>query len=227
MSTPKPTAHARRSRIGVGLVDDDPNFRLYLEAMLGASARHRVVATAGSAGEAADWAAEPRVDVALVDIGLPDRPGPQVAGELLVKFPGVLVIMLTAQAEEGVVLESIRAGAVGYILKGAREAEILAAINDALAGGAPMAPVIARKVLGLMRSAPVAKPAGAGETAGLTPRELEVVELVAGGASDKEVAERLGLAISTVKNALLNIYGKWRVRSRTEAAVKFLRVQGG
>ena len=96
------------------------------------------------------------------------------------------------------------------------------------AGGAPMSPSIARKVLGLMRGQEAAaKPAGGGELAILTERELELLEHVAAGAGDKEIAEALGLSRSTVKNALLVIYQKWRVRSRTEAAVKFTRLQDG
>lgn len=229
MNAPVAASESKPSaRIAVALVDDDPHFQLFLESVLEASPRHRVAATAGSAEEALRWGAEVVPHVALLDIGLPGRAGSALVGELLKKFPRLLVIMLTAQTNEEAILESVRAGAVGYLLKGVDEAEILAAIDDALAGGAPMTPAIARRVLALMRQAPEAaasaakaEEAGAAELASLTTRERDVLELVAGGASNKEIAERLGIAVSTAKNCLLAIYAKWRVRSRTEAAMKF------
>ncbi|MBC7368750.1 MAG: response regulator transcription factor [Undibacterium sp.] len=213
----------------MALVDDDPHFQLFLESVFGASARHRVAATAGSAEEALRWSGGVAPHVVLLDIGLPGRAGSALVAELIQKFPGLLVIMLTAQTNEDAILESIRAGAVGYLLKGVGEEEIIAAIDDALAGGAPMTPAIARRVLTLMRQAPVAKNGTAGASAAelaiLTEREREVLELVAGGAANKEVAQKLGIALSTAKNSLLSIYTKWRVRSRTEAAMKFRGAQ--
>ncbi|MEY2880073.1 MAG: hypothetical protein RLZZ15_2453 [Verrucomicrobiota bacterium] len=224
-SAPAPLAPGP-ARIGVALVDDDPHFLLFLESTFAASARHRVVAVAGSAEAAAGW--DPRLapHVALVDIALPGRTGAALVAELLHAFPQLLVIMLTARSDEEVLLESIRAGAVGYLLKGVDSAEIFAAIDDALAGGAPMSPAIARRVLTLMRQQPATPAttpvaASAAELALLTPREREVLELVASGVANKQVADRLGLALSTVKNALLAIYGKWRVRSRLEATLKW------
>lgn len=221
-STPKPDA----LRIRVALVDDDPHFRLVMASVLGASGRHEVVATAASAEEAEQWTAEARPDVVLLDVGLPGRSGARLAGELAAKFPAALVIMVTGVRDDLPVVEAIRAGAVGYILKGADTAQIVGAIDDALAGGAPMSPAIARRVLGLMQAAPAARPGPEKELAALTAREAAVLALVAEGASDKEVGDRLGLARSTVKNCLLAIYGKWRVQSRTAAAVKFVRAGG-
>lgn len=219
-STPRA---ARPPRIRVGLVDDDPHFRLYLGSVFGASARHEVVATASNAVEALDWPAALGLHVVLLDVGLPDRAGTELVADLSARHPGALIIMLTAVAGDDAVLEAIRQGAVGYVLKGGGEEDVTVAIDEALAGGAPMSPVIARKVLGLMRGPGLAAPATDHELAALTPREAQVLQLVAAGASDKEAAARLGLARSTVKNVLLAIYGKWRVRSRTEAAVRFAR----
>lgn len=213
-------------RIRVALVDDDAQFRLVLASVLGASGRHEVVAAVGSAEEALEWPAALKPDVVLLDVGLPGRAGSAVAGELLAKFPGLLVLMVSGSRDDAVVLEAIRRGAAGYVLKSAELAPVLEAIDDALAGGAPMSPAIARQVLGLMRSAPAAK-RPAGELALLTAREAEVLALVAEGASDKDVAERLGVTRSTVKNCLFAIYGKWRVNSRTAAAVKFVRASEG
>jgi DNA-binding NarL/FixJ family response regulator len=213
--------------IRVALVDDDPHFRLYLSSVFGASPRHELRATAESAEEALAWPAGAGLHVVLLDIGLPGRSGTELVSDLLNRHPDALVIMLTASSDDDAVLASIQRGAVGYVLKGGVEADITGAIDEALAGGAPMSPAIARKVLGLMRAAPAAKASPGKELATLTPRETEVLERVATGASDKEVAAQLGLARSTVKNVLLSVYGKWRVCSRTEAAVKFVRAAAG
>jgi DNA-binding NarL/FixJ family response regulator len=213
-------------RIRVALVDDDAHFRLVVASVLGASGRHEVVASAGSAEEALEWPATLKPDVALLDVGLPGRAGSLLGGDLLARFPGLLVLMVSGLRDDTVVLEAIRHGAVGYVLKSAELGPVLEAIDDALAGGAPMSPAIARQVLGLMRTAPAAK-RPAGELALLTAREAEVLALVAEGAGDKEVADRLGVTRSTVKNCLFAIYGKWRVNSRTAAAVKFVRASGG
>ncbi|MCF3649351.1 response regulator transcription factor [Synoicihabitans lomoniglobus] len=217
-------------RVAIALVEDDPHFCLFLESMLEASPRHRVIATANSAAEALAWDAAVQPHVLLVDVGLPDRSGAELVADLVARHPAALVLMLTAETDAAIVLQAIQGGASGYILKGGREEEILGAIDDALAGGAPMSPSIARKVLGLMRGPGNVKPAvksGGAALAILTERESNLLERVAAGAGDKEIAEALGLSRSTVKNALLVIYQKWRVRSRTEAAVKFTRLTEG
>lgn len=224
MATSSHFQTTRPVRIRVALVEDDAHFRLVISSVLGASGRHEVVAAAGSAEEALQWPPDTKPDVALLDIGLPGKSGAELAGELLKKFPGALIIMVTGVRDDLAVLEAIRAGAVGYVLKGSDTDQIVAAIDDALAGGAPMSAVIARRVLGLMKSAPAVQPAA--ELVALTPREAEVLALVAEGASDKAVGEKLGVTRSTVKNCLLTIYGKWRVKSRTAAAVKFVRAGG-
>ncbi len=219
---------ATSSRIRVALVDDDPHFRLVVGSLFAASGRHEVVAVAGSAEEAADWPEDPAPDVVLLDVGLPGRTGVALAGELRKKFPRALVVMVTGANEDGVVLDAIRAGAVGYVLKTGEMGRILEAVDDALAGGAPMSPSIARKVLGLMQQQVAPSPqAAAAELSALTAREIAVLEWVAQGAGDKEIGAKLGMARSTVKNCLMGIYGKWRVKSRTAAAVKFIRTTGG
>lgn len=213
-------------RVAVAVIEDDPHFRLFLESMLEASPRHRLVASAGSATEALAWDEALEPYVVLIDVGLPDRSGAELVGDLLARHPKALALMLTGETAPSTVLQAIQNGAIGYILKGGRAEDILLAIDDALAGGAPMSPAIARKVLGLMQEVP-RKPeprSEDGALAILTERETDILQRVADGASDKEMAEALGLSRSTIKNALLVIYQKWRVRSRTEAAVKFTRL---
>lgn len=217
-------------RVAVAVIEDDPHFRLFLESMLEASTRCRLEATAGTAAGALAWRPEVHPDVILVDVGLPDRSGADLVEELVARHPGSLLLMLTAESAAEVVLRAIQRGAHGYILKGAKETEILASIDEALAGGAPMSPSIARKVLGLMRQTTIAESCANPpdqRLVMLTEREAEILRQVAEGAGDKEVAEVMGLSRSTVKNALLVIYQKWRVRSRTEAAVVFTRLKEG
>lgn len=213
----KPSAAVR-----VALIEDDVPYRGYIATLLEASGRYEVAGAYDSA-EAADraWPTPPPALV-LLDVGLPGLPGSQAPERLLRRDPALRIVMLTARAEHAVILEAIRAGACGYLVKGASSAEVLDAADTAMAGGAPMSPGIAQKVLHLLRQAPVAPPTAAAEpVAQLTPREQEVLTLVAEGLQDKEIAARLHTALPTVKNHLANIYAKWRVRSRTAAAMRY------
>lgn len=227
--SPSQNPSTKSSQIAVSLVEDDPHFRLFVASLIEASPRHRLAATAQSAAEMRAWPADNDAAVLLVDSQLPDGRGAEVVADLRERYPQVLCVMLSGLSDEQTVLDAIRAGAVGYVLKGANAEAILEAVNDALAGGAPMTPGIARKVLGMMQGgSPPASPRDGAvevELSYLTTRELQVLELVAEGATDKEVATQLAISTSTVKNTLLAVYSKWRVRSRTEAAVKFVRVK--
>lgn len=210
------------SKISVALVEDDVPYRAYVAALLESTGNRQVAFVARSAEEGLTRLATAQVRVLLLDVGLPGISGASAVHKFLAAQPDLLVIMLTALDADELVLESIRAGASGYVLKGSSSEAVLSAVSDALAGGAPMSPAIARRVLALLRSAP-APVVGAGEKlAALTPREEEILARVAAGQSDKEIASELGTALPTVKNHLANVYAKWRVRSRTEAAVKFV-----
>lgn len=168
-------------KISVVLVEDDRHYRAYVASVLKDTGRFAVVAEAASAEEAARWGAEIAPRVALVDVVLPGARGTAVVPRLLERYPQLLVIMLTARTDDEVILEAIRAGAAGYVLKGAASQEILDAVDGALAGGAPMSPAIARRVLGLMRAAPsgatqavAAKTGMGGELRALTERGVTV-----------------------------------------------------
>jgi DNA-binding NarL/FixJ family response regulator len=212
-------------RVRVALIEDDVPFRTYLAGLIRSSGRHEVVAEASSAEEAALWPAALAPRLALVDFSLPSGTGAEATRQLLARFPELGVIILTGRSDDDALLDAIRAGAIGYVLKGTGSTAVVEALDDAAAGGAPMSPAIARRVLTLMRepaapAAPAAE-AAAPELRSLTPREHDVLALVAGGATDKEAAAQLGVSVSAVKQHLANIYAKWRVRSRTEAAIKF------
>lgn len=214
----------------VVLIEDDAPFRAYLAGLLRDSGRFQVAAEADSAEAAARWPATLAPALALVDVMLPGAPGIAAIAPLLARFPGLAVVMLTARADDDAILDAIRAGAIGYVLKGTSSADLLAALDDARAGGAPMSPAIARRVLALMRTAPSPATRARSEQSGenlepLTPRERDVLDLVSAGATDKEAATRLGVSVSAVKQHLANVYAKWRVRSRTEAAIKFTQAR--
>lgn len=210
-------------KISIGLVEDDAPYRAYVTALVESVEGRRVAFAVGSAEEGLQQLAAARVRVLLLDLKLPGMTGASAVERFLAAQPDLLVIMLTGVDAEDVVWEALRAGACGYLLKGGSSEGVLAAVDDALAGGAPMSPAIAKRVLALLRAAPAPSANGPGEKpAALTPREEEILALVAAGRSDKEIASELGAALSTVKNHLANVYAKWRVRSRTEAAVKFL-----
>lgn len=223
------------AKIAVGLVEDDAPYRAYLRTLIEASDAYAVTADAESAEAALAWLARVRPELLLVDVALPGRSGASAIADFAAKWPGVKIVMLTGRDADEPVLEAIRAGAAGYLLKSSSSAEIIEALEDVRAGGAPMSPAIARRVLTLLREPPAAANAsasGAANAAGaelalLTEREREVLALVADGCADKEICTRLGITRSTVKNHLTAIYDKWRVRSRTQAAVRFVRITGG
>lgn len=219
------------ARTRVVLIEDDGPFRTYLAGLLRDSGRYEPVAQADSTEVARSWTPTLAPTLALVDLALPGANGTVATRELLEKFPGLAVVMLTARSDDDSILDAIKAGAVGYIIKGTASDDVLAALDEALSGGAPMSPAIARRVLALMRHAPSpaaqmnAQRPGATPLHPLTPREQEVLALVAAGATDKEAAAQLGVSVSAVKQHLANIYTKWRVRSRTEAAIKFTQAR--
>lgn len=216
------------SKISVALIDDDAPFRAYVTALIEASGRYALVAQAGSFEEAGAWAPKVQPTLLLLDVAMPGVQGPAAVGRLLAARAGLKIVMLTGRDADEPLLEAIRAGAVGYLLKGAGSDAIVEGLDDAVAGGAPMSPMIAQRVLGLLREPEKAggDKVGARELAQLTEREREVLALVANGDADKEICDKLGITRSTVKNHLTAIYDKWRVRSRTQAAVRFVKVTG-
>lgn len=155
-------------------------------------------------------------DVVLMDIDMPGRSG--IEGAALVKryFPTTEVLMLTVFDDDNKVFDAVCAGANGYLLKKTPPDKILEAIRDLYAGGAPMTPLIARKVLQLFPRTPALNT----ETDKLTPRELSVLENLAKGNSYKMVAAELGISIETVRTHIKRIYEKLHVHSVAEAIAK-------
>jgi DNA-binding NarL/FixJ family response regulator len=152
----------------------------------------------------------------MMDLNLPDSTGAEVTAQLKAQLPDLTIIVLTVYNDADSIFGALRAGASGYLLKQSTAQEILEAIDTARSGGAPMTNEIARKVIAAFREpAPEPDPGGA-----LAPREREILDLVAQGYANKEIADQLSLSVGTVCWYLHEIYRKLHVQSRTQAVNK-------
>jgi DNA-binding NarL/FixJ family response regulator len=209
--------------INVAIVEDDAGIRQGLEWLLKSSPEFCCVASCQNAGEALRLLPKAAPQVILMDINLPDRSGIECAAQIKEVLPSTQIVMITVYDDDEKVFNALRAGASGYILKRTPPKKILQAIREVHAGGVPMSGEIARKLLTVFREPPSA-PAQADEE-NLSPREQEVLELLSRGCANKEIADKLSLSIETVTWHLKHIYSKLHVRSRTQAALKFLSRQ--
>lgn len=210
---------ANKKMITVAIVEDDKGIRQSLEWLLKASAEFSCVASCDSAEEALRVLPKAAPEVILMDINLPNMSGIECTARVKELLPSVQVVMITVYGDTEKVFNALRAGASGYILKRAAPERILEAIQEVHAGGVPMSSEIARKVLGAFREP---APAAPEEEQNLSRREQEVLELLSQGCSNKEIADKLSVSIETVTWHLKHIYSKLHVRSRTQAALKFL-----
>jgi DNA-binding NarL/FixJ family response regulator len=206
------------STISVALVEDLRTTREGLATLLSNSG-FRVTGAFRSVEEAFAPLAAGCADVVLLDIGLPGASGIEGTRMLRDARPGLAILILTVYADEEHVFDAICAGAYGYLLKDTPPERLLAAIREVVAGGAPMSPDIARKVI---RSFQGERPASE-KTEALSLRETEVLTLLAAGHSYKTAASRLGLSLDTVRFHVRNIYDKLHVHSKSEAVARALR----
>lgn len=205
----------------VAIVEDNATLRQYLAEFIGGTPGHRCVCTCASAEEALVKIPAHNPNVVLMDIHLPGESGIACTARLREKMPDLQVIMLTVYKDIKMIFQALKAGACGYVLKRSDEKEILEAIAEVRAGGAPMTGEIARMVVRSFMEEPKAHdPAG---THQLSARELEILALVAEGCPNKEIAARLFISNTTVRTHLMHIYEKLHVRCRTEAAAKYFR----
>lgn len=194
------------------VADDHPLFRAGVVASLQAAPDLEVVAQASDAAEALALTREHLPDVTLLDIAMPGG-GLSAAREISTACPATRVVMLTVSEDEGDLLAAMKAGASGYVLKGAAATELIGVIRSVHAGQVYVAPALA---WGLLREMSRPRTSPLDE---LTVREREVLELVASGLGNQEIGDRLGLAEKTIKHYMTNILGKLQVRSRVEAAL--------
>ncbi|MEU2610405.1 response regulator transcription factor [Micromonospora sp. NPDC007271] len=201
--------------VRVMVVDDHPMWREGVARDL-TEAGHLVVATIGEGRQAVRVAGAVRPDVVVLDLQLPDVSGVEVIRGLRAALPEVRVLMLSASGEPQSVLDAVKAGATGYLVKSAVPAEFLDAGRRTAAGEPVFTPGLAGLVLGEYRRL-AAAPAIAQEAAPqLTERETEVLRLVAKGLSYKQIAERLGLSHRTVQNHVQNTLGKLQLHNRVQ-----------
>jgi DNA-binding NarL/FixJ family response regulator len=205
--------------ISVSIVEDDSSTRESLAALLTSAPTLRCLATYATGEKALAGIPGEKPDVALVDINLPGMSGIECVAKLKTKLPALHVLMLTTYEDSDLIFDSLRAGASGYLLKNMLADELIAAVTEVQAGGAPMSMQVARKVVQHFHRVQ----SSADEVEKLSPREYEILGLLAKGRLYKEIADQLGITLGTVRTHQRRIYEKLHVQSRTEAAVKFLR----
>lgn len=199
------------------VVEDDPHAQARAQRLLrevaGAGLRIDVAGDIAAARALAEGAT--RYDLALVDVQLPDGSGVDFIGWLRQARPALPAVIVSSWAEEGTILQALRNGAVGYLLKNAEDAELAMGLRSLQRGGAPIDPVIARRLLELMPKVEPAPPPA--EPVHLSARETEILQLVSRGLSNREIAEATGLSRLTIESHTRNIYRKLAVGSRTAA----------
>jgi DNA-binding NarL/FixJ family response regulator len=206
--------------ITVALVEDSAPFRTRLKDFINASPDLLCTCTYATGGAALRGLPAENPAVVLMDLQLPDMSGIECTFQLKSTLPGTEFMIFTVHEDGEAIFRALQSGASGYLLKRTPPAEILAAIRELHRGGSPMSSEIARKVVQSFRAPPprAAKPA----LEGLSPRQEEILRLLAQGLSVKEIAEQTGLTVETVRSYLKLVYQKLHVRSRTEALLKYL-----
>ncbi len=206
-----------RRGISVLLVDDHVLFRQALRHLLESEQDIRIVGEASDGSQVEQLVEEERPDVVVMDISMPAIDGITATQILRDKYPNLGIIVLTMFAEDSQVIRAIRAGADGYLLKNIESSRVVDAIRAVARGESVVDPELATKVLNEFRR--LSDVDGYNNIAGMTEREISLLQLVANGMSNKEIASELGLAESTVKNRLSILFQKLDVKDRTQAAI--------
>lgn len=200
--------------IRILVADDDQEFRQGLQALLRTVDRVTVIGEAATGAEAIEHVAESQPDLVLMDLSMPGINGIEATRTITNSSPHVAVLMLTMFEDDDSVLAAMRAGARGYILKGAARAEIVRTIEGAAEGGVIFGPGVARRALSRF-ALPNAQPEAPFPQ--LTTRERDILTRVAGGLNNDAIARELFLSPKTVRNHVHNIYSKLQIQSRAEA----------
>ena len=196
--------------ISVLVVDDHPLFREGLRALLDTVPDMTVAGVAEDGETAVRRTVELRPDVVLMDLNLPGVGGLDATRRIVAAAPDSAVLVLTMVDDDDTVMAALRVGARGYVLKGAGQEEVLAAVRTVANQGAVFGPGVAQRVL----------TGGRGRARDLTDREAEILALVANGRSNAEIAHELGVSLKTVQNHVSRVLVKLQVRDRTQAALR-------
>jgi DNA-binding NarL/FixJ family response regulator len=205
-------------RVRVLLVDDDDLMRAGLRSVLSSDETIEIVGEAGDGRGVAKLMHELRPDLVLMDIRMPDVDGISATREVLAAEPDAKVVVLTTFEDDDYIFEALSAGASGFLLKRTKPEELIAAIHTVAGGDSLLSPSVTRRVIDRMATQPVAALSGARLDV-LTPREREVLELVARGLSNREIAESFVIEESTVKTHVKRILMKLGLRDRVQAVI--------
>ncbi len=216
-----PGSMAARSNqlVRIAIVEDQSGVAESLKKLINRATGLQVIATYPNAEAALAEIPKEKPDVVLMDIGLPGMSGIQCVRELKSLLPALTIVMLTVYDEGEYLFDSLKAGASGYLLKRTTGEKLIEAINEARLGGVPLTRQMAGKMAHYFQQMGTAT----SEMETLTRRERETLALLAEGFRYKEIADRLGIGIETVREYVRNTYRKLHVSSRTEAVVKYLK----
>jgi DNA-binding NarL/FixJ family response regulator len=203
----------------VAIVEDDRATREGLALLVGGTPGHRCIGAWGSVEEALHAAVDRPPRIVLLDIDLPGVPGSRGVARLRERFPEATFVMLTVYDGEDAVFESILNGASGYLLKSTPPARLLEALREAADGGAPMTPIVARRVLGLVRTGAPRRDAAVE----LTDSQRRLLQLLAEGNGYRGAAAAMGITPNTVRNHVRAVYEKLHVHSKNEAVARAIR----
>jgi two-component system response regulator DevR len=219
--TDSPHTAAPPATIRILIADDHEVVRIGLAAMLAAQEGFEVVAQAATGDEATRLTLQHRPDVVVMDIRMPGGSGIDACRAITAARPGIPVIMLTSHADSDALFDAIDAGASGYVLKRIGSRELVDAVRTVASGGSLLDPAVTRPVLERIRNAGRLEEAGA--FVDLTEQERRVLAHIADGASNRQIADRMGLAEKTVRNYVSNILAKLALESRSQAAAYAIR----
>lgn len=205
--------------IRIGIVDDQEILRQGMKMILSAQPDMEVVGEGANGQEGYRLCEAHTVDLLLMDIKMPVMDGVEATRRIKRDFPNVNVIILTTFDEDEYIFQALRFGASGYLLKDARPAKIVEAIRDVHSGGAMMQPQIAARVVEKFRSMDRKTGEADPRIQTLTPRELEIVQLIGNGKNNREIADELFITDGTVKNHISSILVKLELRDRTQLAI--------
>ncbi len=200
--------------VRVLISDDHPVVRAGLRGMLSGEPDFEVVGEAQNGKEAVALTGDLRPDVVLMDLRMPEMDGVMAIGRIKEENPEVQMLVLTTYESDADIIRAVEVGATGFLLKDAPREELFAAIRAAAEGKSPLSPAVAARMMRRMR--------GPAEEA-LSAREIEVLELVASGTSNKEIAKQLWVSETTVKSHMLHIFDKLSVTDRTAAVTAALK----
>jgi len=203
----------------VAIVEDHPEFRAYLSALITGTVGFKCLGSFRSVEEALPKLTSQVPDVMLIDIGLPGMNGIEGIRLFKERFPELLFLTLTVHDDDERIFDALCAGASGYLLKKTPPARLVESVREAVQGGAPMSPEIARRVIKLFRE--IRPPERADYN--LTPHETRILKLLVEGHNYKTAAATLDVAPTTINFHLQNIYQKLQVHSKSEAVAKALR----